>query len=311
MRKRFYDETLSEIVSWAIEALASSQTIKLEVFNPDLGRGLYSGEAVERGDIRYLYRGIKAWSDLGELLQCRMLLPQPLSDHTVEITYEKLDPSDSFHRSPSAEEKYGVNSPFARIHKNEEPAFLHSYRSALNNVRVGQRRRILDLGINTGDEFDLIRTLLPAEEYSNLSLVGIDHSKSAIDEARRRFPEGNATFYAHDINDLASLNPGQFDLIITIGTLQSTTLDFKPLFASLVQNYLAPDGAMIIGFPNCRWMDGEMIYGAKPPNYPYAEMSILIKDVYYCKKYLQQKKFRVTVTGKDYLFLTATKISAR
>ncbi|MGE4473070.1 MAG: methyltransferase, partial [Sulfuricurvum sp.] len=32
------------------------------------------------------------------------------------------------------------------------------------------------------------------------------------------------------------------------------------------------------------------------------------KDIYYCKKYLQQKKFRVTLTGKDYLFLTATKI---
>ncbi|MFA6630197.1 MAG: methyltransferase, partial [Sulfuricurvum sp.] len=104
------------------------------------------------------------------------------------------------------------------------------------------------------------------------------------------------------------LNLGRFDLIITIGTLQSSTLEFKSLFASLVQEYLSKEGAIILGFPNCRWMGGEMIYGAKAPNYPYSEMSILIKDIYYCKKYLQQKKFRVTLTGKDYLFLTATKI---
>ena len=32
------------------------------------------------------------------------------------------------------------------------------------------------------------------------------------------------------------------------------------------------------------------------------------KDIYYAKKYLQQKKFRVTITGKDYLFLRARKI---
>ncbi|MEA2019584.1 MAG: methyltransferase, partial [Campylobacterota bacterium] len=38
------------------------------------------------------------------------------------------------------------------------------------------------------------------------------------------------------------------------------------------------------------------------------EMSNLYKDVNFCKKYLQQKKFRVTITGKDYIFLTATSI---
>jgi hypothetical protein len=76
----------------------------------------------------------------------------------------------------------------------------------------------------------------------------------------------------------------------------------------LVQEYLTQNGALILGFPNSRWMGGEMIYGAKAPNYPYSEMTLLYKDVYYCKKYLQQKKFRVTLTGKDYVFLTATSI---
>lgn len=273
-----------------------------------MGRGDYAGETITMNGIGYLYRSYKGWSDLGELLFCRLMTPKPLSEYTVAITYEKLDLSDSFHRSVEKEEKYGTTSRFASIHKNEEPAFLSAYLRALQSVKVGEKKRILNLGINTGDEFDLIRRILPHDEYLNLELVGIDHSQSAINVARERFDEGNALFYIHDINDLASLGLGRFDLIITIGTLQSSTLEFKSLFASLVQEYLTKEGSLILGFPNCRWMGGEMIYGAKAPNYPYSEMSILIKDIYYCKKYLQQKKFRVTLTGKDYLFLAATKI---
>ena len=306
--KTFTSESLTNILKWAKMCLTESDTITFQVLNPDMGLGHYAGEILTIEGTDYLYRSYKAWSDLGELLFCRLLTPKPLSEHTIAITYEKLDLSDSFHRSQEKEEKYGTASRFAAIHKNEEPAFLSPYLRALRSVKVGEKKRILNLGINTGDEFDLIRQILPSEEYHALELVGIDFSSSAITVARERFSEGNADFYVHDINDLASLGLGKFDLIITIGTLQSSTLEFKSLFASLVQDYLSKEGAMILGFPNCRWMGGEMIYGAKAPNYPYSEMSILIKDIYYCKKYLQQKKFRVTVTGKDYLFLTATKI---
>lgn len=306
--KTFATESMSDILAWATETLKISDTITFEVLNPDVGAGRYAGEVITIEGTEYLYRSYNAWSDLGELLFCRMMTPKPLSEHTVAITYEKLDLSDSFHRSEEKEEKYGTASRFASIHKNEEPAFVSAYLRALHSVKVGEKKRILNLGINTGDEFDLIRRILPHETYRNIELVGIDFSSSAINIACERFSEGNATFYVHNINDLASLNLGRFDLIITIGTLQSATLEFKSLFASLVQEYLSKEGAMILGFPNCRWMGGEMIYGAKAPNYPYSEMSILIKDIYYCKKYLQQKKFRVTVTGKDYLFLTATKI---
>ncbi len=306
--KTFTAQPLTDIIAWANETLEASDTLTFEVLNPDVGHGNYAGKSVTINDTTYLYRSYKAWSDLGEILFCRMLTPKPLSAHTVQITYEKLDLGNSFHHSEAKEEKYGTASSFASIHKNEEPVFLSSYLRALHNTRVGTRKRILNLGINTGDEFDLIRRILTPDAYASIELVGIDFSPSAITVARERFTEGNATFYVHDINDLASLNLGQFDLIITIGTLQSSTLEFKPLFASLVQHYLAPNGAMILGFPNCRWIGGEMIYGAKAPNYPYSEMSILIKDIYYCKKYLQQKQFRVTLTGKDYLFLTATSI---
>jgi SAM-dependent methyltransferase len=306
--KSFTSESMNTILAWGHETLKESDHLTFEVLNPDVGRGYYAGETIAIDEIDYLYRSYKAWSDLGELLFCRMLTPKAVSEHTVKITYEKLDLSDSFHHCEAAEEKYGTQSRFASIHKNEEPAFLSPYLRALRSVRVGERLRILNLGINTGDEFDLIRQILPPDMYDKIELVGIDHSESAIATTRERFNEGNASFFVHDINDLSSLSLGRFDLIITIGTLQSSGIEFKPFFMKLVQEYLTSDGAMILGFPNCRWMGGEMVYGAKAPNYPYSEMSILVKDIYYCKKYLQQKKFRVTLTGKDYLFLTGTKL---
>ncbi len=306
----FTTESLNTILAWAESSLASSDTLVFDVLNPDAARGCYAGERVTIGECDYLYRSYRTWNDLAGLLFCRLLTPEKISEHTVRLTFEKIDRGESFHRTEAKEEKYGTASAFARIHKNEESTFLHPYLYALKNVRIGEKKRVLNLGINTGDEFDLIRTMLPEATYRNLELVGIDHSASAIETARGRFGEGNAAFYVHDINDLSSLGLGKFDLIVSIGTLQSTSVAFKPLFASLVQEYLSADGAMILGFPNCRWMGGEMIYGAKAPNYPYSELSLLIKDIHYCKKYLQQKKFRVTVTGKDYLFVTATKIGA-
>lgn len=308
MPKSFTTEPMSAILAWAEKSLEQADTFSFEVLNPDVARGSYAGEALTIEGSDYLYRSYKAWNDLAELLFCRLLTPEKRSEYTVLLTFEKIDRNDSFHRSEEKEEKYGTASHFSRIRKNEEPAFLSAYLRALRSVRVGEKKRILNLGINTGDEFELIRRIVPEETYRAIELVGVDHSASAIDLARERFAEGNALFHVHDINDLNALNLGRFDLIVSIGTLQSPGIDFKPLFAKLVQEYLNPQGSMILGFPNCRWMGGEMIYGAKAPNYPYSELSLVIKDIHYCKKYLQQKKFRVSVTGKDYLFLTATRI---
>ena len=311
--KIFTAETMLEILEWFEEKLSkleASDTLTLRVPDPDLGIPDYSGTVIDRDDHTLMHHSWKAWNDLAELLFCRMLTPQVAADHSVILRFQKLDITDSFHKKdiPNKEEKYGSGSPFSAIRKNEEPAFLFAYRKALENVKIHTRRSIINLGINSGDEFDLIRRITGEALFGKTKLIGIDHSISAIAKARENFPEKNVTLLCHDINRLGELNLSRSDLIISIGTLQSTGIDFKPLFMSLIQNYLNPDGAVILGFPNCRWIDGEMVYGAKAPNYSFPEMSLLIKDIYFCKKYLQQHKFRVTITGKDYLFLTATKI---
>jgi len=298
--KRFEYESMLEIVEWCEDALSkmdSSEIVSFQVPDQDMSNSSYP------------YRSFRVWGDLATLLFCHMLTPYVDHGGYIEIRFQKLDRDDSFHlHNPIDDrERYGVESKFAQIDKNSQPTFLFAYREALRSVKIAKRRQVLNLGINSGDEFELIRDMLPSDIYKGIEFIGVDYSQSAIHRAIERFGD-NSRFYCHDINNLSELNLPKSDLIITIGTLQSRNIEFKPLFMSLVQNYLSDDGSMILGFPNSRWIDGEMIYGAKAPNYRNAELSLVIKDIYFCKKYLQQHRFRVTITGREYLFLTATRI---
>ncbi len=305
----FTHHTMQKILPILNNRLKTDSSVSFEVLNPDLGRG-YAGNSITIEEKRYIYRGYKTWTDLAELLMCKMLTPKEGSYPFVTLCFQKLEIQSSFHLNTqsSKEEKYGTASHFFQIHKMEEPAFLYYYQQALTNVKIEERKCILNLGINRGDEFKVIQNRLDTQTYQNMKFVGIDHSKTAITYAETLFPEDNVQFYTADINHLETLNLHKFDLLISIGTLQSPSINFKPFFMSLVQNYLEKDGAIILGFPNSRWIGGEMIYGAKAPNYAMSEMSLLYNDVIFCKKYLQQHKYRVTLTGKQYLFLTATKI---
>ena len=307
----FTNEPLHTILSHLEELLQNKQHISFEVLNPDLHRGVYAGTLVEAEGRAYRYRSLRAWDELAQLLGCRMLTPEhiPHAPH-IKVTFEKISKNASFHDAPVPKkaEKYGTDSPFAQIHKMEEPDFFYYFRQALHNVTLSRRKRILDLGINRADEFEVIRNMLETKQYQSVELVGIDHSQSAIEAARIAFPEPNVRFYTHDINTLDTLDLGRFDLLISIGTLQSPGIAFKPLLMELVQTHLNKESALILGFPNARWQDGELVYGAKAPNYAMSEMSLVLNDLMFAKRYLQQKRYRVTVTGRGYLFLTATKI---
>jgi len=81
-------------------------------------------------------------------------------------------------------------------------------------------------------------------------------------------------------------------------------IDDREVIRQIVQHHLAPDGAVIIGFPNCRYVDGEVEYGTRMKNFRQPELGLLIKDVGFYRKYLQQHHRRVFVTGKNYLLIT-------
>ncbi len=251
--------------------------------------------------------GYKSFVDLAQLFFMKMLSPRYENNKTI-LRFYKLNRDSSFHKALSSIEKYGVDSEFFSINKAEQVSFLYHYQEALKFVKIKDRKRVLNLGINTGDEFRVIKELLQDDEFKEKEFVGIDYSASAIEYAKKDFKDKNIEFIAHDINKLQELKMQRYDLVISIGTLQSSSINFNLAFMSIYQNHLEKDGSIILGFPNCRWIDGEMIYGAKAPNYSFNEMSLVLKDIHFCKKYLQQKKYKVIITGKDYLFLAARKI---
>lgn len=306
---RFTSESMYEILNLLQNELKTKDNIQIEVLNPIVSKELYNGETIKIDDTTYIYRSLKTWSDLAESLYCKFYTLKT-NDKTMILEFEKLNKKESFHNQELkvANDKYGIESTFFRINKNEEPTFLNTYINALKNVKIETRKNILNLGINKADEFEVIANMLSTEQLNQMNFYGIDFSSSAIEYSKNRFTNDNFNFYCHDINKLEELNLPKADTIISIGTLQSTSLNFKTLFMNIVQNYLDQNGSMILGFPNCRWIDSEVIYGAKVKNYTFSEQSVLYNDVIFCKKYLQQKKFRVTLTGKNYLFLTATSI---
>ena len=291
----FINKTLLEITQKLEKELKNKPEITFTVENPDLNLNS---------------RSYKTWINLAELHFCKITTPKVVNETCIELTFKKLDKENSFHsesiRNP--QEKYGEGSIFFNINKNEEPTFLHAYKKALESVKIEERKEVLNLGINKGDEFELIEQLIGIESFDAINFRGIDHSKTALASAKKRFPKENVTFLQQDINKIKALNLPLSDLIISIGTLQTPSINYKPFLMSLVQEYLTSNGAFILGFPNSRWIDNELIYGAKAPNYAYSEMSLLYNDVIFTKKYLQQKKFRVTITGREYIFLTATRI---
>ncbi len=306
----FNSHSMQKILLILQNSLKKNHSTTFKILNPDIGEDYYSGEIIHIEGQDYLYRGYKSWIDLAELLKCKILTPTVDIFPLVALTFVKLN-TTSFHTDKKENEKYGVDSNFSKIHKMEEPAFLYYYQQALHNVHIANRKRVLNLGINRADEFLLIKNLLDTNRYKKIDFTGIDYSKSAIAHAKYILPEKNMLFYVEDINCIDNLKLKRFDLLISIGTLQSPNIHFKTFLMKLVQEYLTKDAAIILGFPNSRWVGGEMLYGAKAPNYAMSEMSLLFNDVIFCKKYLQQKKFRVTITGKSYIFLTATKIHTK
>jgi len=270
------------------------------------------GEVVEveilESDIERI--GFKTFVDLAQLFFMKLLTPVKKDERTTILRFQKLHVKNSFHKSQEkGSEKYGVESEFFSIDKTAQFSFLYHYQKALEFIDIKSKKRVLNLGVNSGEEFMVIKEMLTQKEFEDIEFVGIDYSESAIEYAKKEFlAYKNVTFFCHDINRLKELNLGKFDLIVSIGTLQSSNIEFNATFMSIYQNYLQNSGAIILGFPNCRWIDKEMLYGAKAPNYSFSELSLVLKDIHFCKKYLQQKRYRVVVTGKDYLFLSARKI---
>jgi SAM-dependent methyltransferase len=296
---------LLEIIAFVEEQLAAgASSLAFEVLDPDLGRGRYAGEAVVHAGATYVHRPFRVWVDLAERLGLRLMTPRatPASDPLIQLRFERLDPRARL-AGGDGTEKYGADSEFARISKLEDPGFVIDFGEALGRIDLPADPRILDLGVNTGDELALIMALAP--RLRDATFVGIDHSASALAVARARFP--GAQLVEADLDTLPALALGRFDLVISIGTLQSPGIDDREVLRRIVQDHLAPGGAVILGFPNCRYKGGETEYGTRMKNFRQPELGLLVKDVAFYRKYLQQHDRQVFVTGKNYVLVTGVR----
>lgn len=261
------------------------------------------------GDV-YRHRPWRTWIDLAERLGLRMLTPHPAPPPLVELRFERLADAAPTAGAAAGEvtERYGAHSPFARISKAEEPGLVADLDDALARVDGSPgwpaAPRILELGCNDGDVLALVFALRPALAAA-AAVTGVDHSASALAVARGRFPAERCRFVEADLARLANLGLGRFDLVLCLSTLQSGGLDDRALLRTVVQDHLAPGGAVILGLPNCRYVDGELEHGARMKNFRQAELGLLFKDVAFYRKYLQQHHRRVFVTGKYEVLITA------
>jgi len=303
----FRRESLLDILAFADHQLAAgAASFGFRVLDPDLGRGRYAGELVEHAGEPHVHRPLRVWIDLAERLGLRLLTPRgdDADRGLVRLRFERLDArrpwdrgGDAGRAPPGGRERYGRGSGYARIAKLEDPGFVLDLAEALDRARLGDRPRVLDLGVNTGDELALIVRRFPAA-----ALVGVDHSASALAVARARYP--GFAFVEADLAALPTLGLGVFDLVVSLSTLQSPGVDDREVLRQVVQHHLAPGGAVILGLPNARYVDGELVYGARMKNFRQAELGLLVKDVAFYRKYLQQHHRQVFVTGKHYVLVT-------
>ena len=63
----------------------------------------------------------------------------------------------------------------------------------------------------------------------------------------------------------------------------------------------------MLGFPNSRFRDGEVVYGARVRNLREPDLSLLVKDLSFYRRYLHQHGFRTFLGGKYDLLLTAVR----
>lgn len=287
----FTTEPMPVILPRLLEALERHGSVVFLVPNPDVGIGKFAGEVTPAG----MHRPLAAWADLADLLGAHLHTPQIVSGTRVRLQLSR------FARTPAPDEHgYGPEGDWARVNKLEDPAFLLTFVEALRRVNPPPGGRVLALGVNSGRELEALNIAFPDREFS---VVGVDVDEAALAAARARIP--GAEFCVLDVNTLPDPALGRFDLILVLSLLQSPGVRQDVLLAALRKHHLTPVGGLILGYPNARYRDGFLSYGARMRNFARPDLSLLMADVTEARRGLQKHGFKVFVTGKYEVLVTA------
>ena len=86
--KKITNQPMTEIIDYFETTLKDNKIISIEVLNPDLGIDDFSGTVISL-DENYIYHSYKSWTDLSELMFCKMLTPIIISRKCRLYRYEK------------------------------------------------------------------------------------------------------------------------------------------------------------------------------------------------------------------------------
>ncbi|ADV68873.1 class I SAM-dependent methyltransferase [Deinococcus maricopensis] len=287
----FSFEPLSAVLPALRAALAAAPLVAFTAPDPDAGVGLYAGEVTAWG----VHRPYGVWVDVADRLGAHLLTPERAEEGRVRLRLRR-DASGVLRGGAGG---YGADAAFQRVDKLEDPAFLEDFLEALGRAPLRAGARVLAVGVNSARE---LRALALAYPDLALDVVGVDVDASALALAAQRFPA--FTFVERDVNAAPWADLGRFDLIVALSVLQSPGVDLDRAVRTLTRAHLAPGGTVVFGFPNARYVDGRLSYGARLRNFQRPELSLLMKDVAQVRRYLQKHAFRVFVTGKHEVFVT-------
>lgn len=285
------EQLLSEVLPALRAALLAHNQVIFTAPDPDVGAGLYAGELLAGAG---RHRSYAVWMDVAEVLGARLLTPTKLEGGRVQLTFQQLPPL-------LREGHYGAGSEFQRINKLEDPWFLQGFVEALTRSKLPERARILSIGVNAGRELEALALAYP---YQRFEVVGLDTDESALELARQCY--SHWTFEVADVNAL-SLELGRFDLIVALSVLQSRGVNLDVALRGLIKHHLAQRGSLIVGFPNARYADGELRYGARMLNFRDPDLSLLMADVALVRRHLHKHNFKVYVTGKYEVLVTGVR----
>lgn len=264
---------------------AGASSIPLDVLDPDSPSGANRPFAV--------------WVDLAGRLRMRLQTPVRRPDGRVRLTFVPVVDVPRV-SCDDPRERYGTHSWFAAIDKRDDPVFVLDLRDALRRAQLPERPKLLFLGMNRGDEIALVLDLLgrPADVW------GLDHSPSAVALAQSRFPD--AHLHEADLSTLADLAIPPVDFVVAIDVLHSPQVDDQAVLRDVLA-VLAPGGAVCIGVPNCTYVGGERLPGARTRNLTEPDLSLMVKKVGHYRRTLHRRGFRVFVSGVHEILVTAVR----
>lgn len=297
--RAFAGEPLLRVWRHLAAALEGADAAEIVAPDPDRGAGAGVGARLEDAHGAFVARPLRVWVDLAEALGCRLATPRPAGPGAVRLRFERLEPHP---RAAEPRGRYGPGSPFAALAKPEDAASLVALYEALERAGVRPGARVLVLGVNRGDELAVLDAVAPLRE---LEVVGVDHDPGALEEARARWPD--ARFVTGDANELDRLELGPVDVALAVGLLQSPGVDAAGLLRALARRHLRPAAGLVLGFPNSRLAGGDLLWGARTRNVGPVELGLVLKDALAAKRYLQQQRFRVFVSGKYDLLVTGVR----